>query len=404
MKLITLIRQYLKGIRLLSFVLAVMMTVSLSLCILTYAGIRYNIFEYDLVNSADVENAYYVGTIITPVDLEEKTIDEISLEKEAQIEQMREADGVENVFAIWNVNPITYNGEGISILLYEPEMLEFFPGFKDIGIDFSKNPDGCILGSKIFNGVDVGENIELTFYQPEEHTESFEVVGHIGAPYHIMSFGGAGNIVNIRHMFKTNPIILMQYSEERMAHFRTTASVFSDINYITVFEDGVTPEEQAEILSTYAGDALPQSLTATLEASAETISSELKTELPRPLFLLFSATVAYLSTLVLTFKKKEKELAVDYLCGCSKKRCGVITFCAFNLIAVVPILLNILVVLIVPELDWRGQIDLTSMMMGDQMFLLVLGYYLITAAIAVVVTIGSMAKHTPLTYLRGATQ
>jgi uncharacterized membrane protein len=175
----------------------------------------------------------------------------------------------------------------------------------------------------------------------------------------------------------------------------------------------------------------------------------LKQSLPRPLFLLSASLMAYLSILILTFKRQEKNLAMYYLCGASKRKSTMLTFITFTIIALIPILLVVAFIVSWEPLNISGEINsmyrdylreadkngthytnMEELYPGWKGFVLeqfggainnriqklinldiklvnlwiVFGFYGITALVAFLVTWLSMRKHSPLTYLRGVNE
>ena len=120
------------------------------------------------------------------------------------------------------------------------------------------------------------------------------------------------------------------------------------------------------------------------------------------MFLLISSTVAYLSILLLIIRKKAYELSVYHLTGGSKRACVMLVFLSGCIIALPALLLNTLFVLLIPQYDWTSNAYLSGISVTPDILYLVFGYYLFTVFLSGLVAAGSMAKHSPLSYLRGA--
>lgn len=400
MKTLHLFRSFFRGIRISSVLLSLMMTATILIGVLTYARIRYVTTDYTTVKETTLENAYYIQSFPDPKDLVNGNfqLGGVTIEELQAIEQ---DPSVQKIYTIRTANPLSYKDYGISIVLYEPELLYAFPELKEMGIDFSKNPNGCVLGSQLFQGIRTGDAIELEFYQPKYSTASFTVAGHIQAPYKHLTFSSSSTNSTADYLVSAQNIIIMQATDEVISRLSSLAEINYQQNYIIAFQEGVSQEQIDTVLKKVMDKGIAVSLDDITENTQAHVSKRLKQWLPRPLFLLLSATVAYLSTVLLMVRKKEKELAVWYLCGCSKPRCSGIVFVSASILAVVPILINTAFVFLAPTLDWLGILDLSGFSVTKDALLPILGYYLITVVVCLIVTRASMAKHSPLTYLRG---
>lgn len=119
------------------------------------------------------------------------------------------------------------------------------------------------------------------------------------------------------------------------------------------------------------------------------------------LFFMLVSLVSYLSMTVLTVKKKEHEMAVYYLCGVSRGRCMAIVCTANCIISLIPAVINIIIAVAVPMLADMGYIVLDGYMYKSNVYLLILGYFVLTVAVSVISTAASMGRHSPLAFLRG---
>ena len=337
------------------------------------------------------------------------------------MEAALEADErVEQVFTVRIVNPVSYEGSGISIVLYEPEMLDAFPQLKKNGVDFSESPNGCILGSKQFNKLKTGDMIELRI---RNRDIQIPVAGKMDSPYRRVSLATSSTIPRAEYLFSEGDVIIMQETPQVMEQLtELNASIAYDQNLIVRFSSGVTEQEKEEILSDLSGEYLAYSFEEMFENSNVTAEKNLKQKLPQPLFLAISAFVAYFSIMILSLKKKEKDMAVLRLCGMSRKKYGTVVFTICQLFVILPVLLCVIFLLVWPELQWSlselligyytESQTLSSVLMRVGLYIddikvdmgclpVVLGYYTLTVLISLGITVGSVARHTPLSYLRG---
>lgn len=400
MKLLKVIWEHTKGARASYLLLAVMMTFSLFVTVMLFGYLNCMRSCYDILRNNRMGEAYYI-TSQDFIDQLMHSGGELDYsEIRETLEALKEDSAVRRVLTVQTVDPVSYNGTRVSILLYNDDLLQAFPALKKLGIDFSRNPDGCILGSKLFQHVRTGQTLSLRFYYPEPHTESFPVAGHMRAPYQYLDFRVSGTAITGTDLFSSGGMILMRESEALLTRLKEVAKVNPKYTFIIEFDGKATPERKAEILEELEMKGPCPSLDSILERSEKSLRENLKAKLPLPIFLLVISTFSYFSTVILTFRKKEKERAVLYLCGCDKKRLARVTFWTLNGAAVLPVLLNLLFVWISPELDWRGILNLEDYLIDGSAVWLIVGYYLVTAGIAVLTVRSGMARHTPLTYLR----
>ena len=427
MKFIILLHKYMKNVRLSALVLALMMTWAVFGGIVAYGRAESVLSDTRVLNSAATGNAYMLMQFPSREDIMSGS----DQDKAEEMEKVLESEAlIEQVFSIRVANPVAYNGYSISIVLYEPEMLAFFPELKRMGIDFSKNPDGCILGSKTFAALNTGDTIELNFSKTANTLKqaSFQVAGHITPPYRRMSFATSASMPYAGDLFQEGDAVIMQATDTVMEQINTYARrIDCNTNLMVVFRKGTSQEEQDALLQRVAPAWFAVPLEQILSNSKQIMKNTLKQELPQPLFLAGASLVAYLSIVILTIKKKEKDIAVLYLCGASPRRCATLSFAAFQLIALFPVAVNIAIIHFWPTLSWNSAsyipIDTSSAFgvhmidyirfllrvleetrLGASSLWIVLGYYLITVVISVTVTVGTMKKHTPITYLKGASR
>lgn len=400
MKFLHLLRIYFRGIKGSAIILALMMTVSMLIGVLTFSRIQYIASEFNVVSSTTIPDAYYVEYFYSIKDYK---IGEISKITENTIKELEENPYVDNIFPIQVVNPLSYQGYSISIVLYEPGMVEAFPALQTLGIDFSSNENGCILGSKIFSGINKSNEITLEFYRPEAHTKSFEIASYLKSPYKYLSLSTSNTAATAKDLFFSGDVVLMQSTNEVMHKLEGIAEIQYNSNFILSLKDNLTDDEKQTILNEIKEKALVYPLDEIVAKTEEAVTKECKMIAPRPVFLLLAAIIAYFSNVILTVVKKEKELAIFYLCGSSKGMCILVSIVANCLITFIPVVINCLFVLLAPTYDWLGYIDLDGFFITPYAYSLIWGCFATTLAISAITVIATMHKKTPSTFLRGIT-
>ena len=260
MKFLHTLWHYQKGIRLASFVLALLLIWAIMAGVLSYARVQNLTTGLQILKSAQSENAYFSMHFSTGEELVSGDDQEMAkdLEKALEAEEM-----VQTVFSIRTVNPVSYNGTGLSITLYEPEMIEFFPALKQLGIDFSRAPDGALLGSPIFSGLEAGEEVTLHFAKQASNPkpQKFPVAGNLPTPCQKMSFNYSSTYLTAEGLFQEGEAILMQSTEQVMEKLKGYARrIDHNSNLIVVFKEGYAEEECRTLLSKLAPSNMTLSL------------------------------------------------------------------------------------------------------------------------------------------------
>lgn len=428
MKFIRLFSHYRRGIRLYSFLMAVLMTWAMLWGVSVYGRVQYLTADLDIISSADVENAYYLCYFPT----KEEFMEGKDMEYAAYTERALESDSsIETVFSIQVVTAVYIGEARVSLTLYEPEMIAFFPGLKKLGMDFSENPNGIILAGQL--SAPAGEEVVL---RVSGKKAAFSVAGQLQAPYRRMTFSVSATNPYAGDLFSDGEAVLMQRTDAVMEKLQTlTNRANYDTNLMVVFDETTTPEQQKALLKEKAAGYMAFPLAELVKNSKNQVADTLKQELPQPLFLAISATVAYLSIAVLTFQKKQQTLAQLYLCGASHRKCAAVVFSAFQMFAVVPILLNVLFIFLWPRIDWNAlspasliisdpeitawalehqeilgvisrlhRLISTSIVVRPDCLWVVFWYYILTMLVSLGTTVGVMRKYTPHTFLKGVSQ
>lgn len=402
MKFYKLLHNYFRGIRGQAILVALVLCVTAFVGVYTSASIQYITDHYTVVNSCADKNLYYFTRLYT---FDELSADPELLHKE--VAQAVEACGtssvIEHIYTTQTVNLFKYNKKFTSIVLLDPKLMDVFPGLAHIGYDFSSDPNGCILGNKIFNDFS-GQTIKLSVAGGGSN-ESIELAvnGHISSPYMHMSFSRGGTKITVEHMFQDSQCVIALANEDLLAQLRSyNVTMRYDPNYIIEFSQSATQEEVAAALAALEAKGTILSIGELLEQTREELQDALKQKLPTPMFLLIAATAAYLGAVLLILRKKGKELAYYYLCGASRAQCVTVAVAASCIVSLPMLILNTLIVLLAPEYDWLRAGGLSELTVSSFDLAVVAGYYLLTVLISLVVTFVSMARNTPLTYLRGA--
>lgn len=395
MKLYRILRTLFYRRRFSCLLIMVMQTFSMMLMLELLAMYSYTAANYRAMQSPAAERVYIVEKGLTVsdflADIEGRESDIFAVMEEAEA-----MEGVEGAYTAYIASPVSYQGERISALLYDPELTELFP---NLGLSISRDEEGVLLGNPIFR--DAQDTVTLTLGS-RRHTETYTVAGRVSAPYRYLAFYTySTKTPTVDDFFAENPFILMAASQERLALLREHTIVSADSGFVLLMQEGATEEQTQAVVSAMGEYGMVYSLTDILSESKTQMLETLKTKLPMPLFLLLAATVAYFSSLALTVKRSERVLAVYYLCGLSRRRGSCCAALAGVAVALVPTALCIGAVFLLPVLEWKGLIDLDSLLFQSWDVVPILLYFGMAVGLSFASAALSLGRHTPVSYLRG---
>ena len=392
------LRSYIKGS--LIPVAAIILAFTFSI----WTGVRAFSYYYDIslnyriVKNNTLKNAYFWAKAIGPSDFSSNSLDEFM--KQA-IERLRSDERIDKLFFISGTSPVKYKGKGITIGFYEEGITDAFPELKNMGMDFSDDPDGCILASRIFNDVRTGSDFEIICGPPGNTAVTMHSIGHLVYPYKHLYFGGGGTKLSANDLFAPGDCLLMQATETNISRFSQLTSIIYSPDILFSLKDNVTSEEINDITTWLSDYGTLDTLDSIIENSRQDLQITLKKELLRPAVFMCASLVAFFSISIYMSKMKEKELAVGYICGASRKRLTLFVVSVNCITALIPALANICFILMAPNLHWEGLLSFDGMLYSQDLIWVVILYF---AAAALVSALGvwiSIGGRSPLIYLRG---
>ena len=409
MKSLRLLVNFFKGSRASAVVVAIMLTVSLLLSVYVVAKVSYTAYDYRFLDKADVDGLVSVMSfptkdseghlvLISPRDVEER---------------YRDCEVVKGIQYFPSCTCILQNfprdmQTGIKVVLVDEDFISKFQGFKEAGVDLSLISDDsrdCIVISPYVQAYEVGDTIEAMYLN---ESVSFEVVGHSKSPYKFFSLDSSTNIdYPLGEIFypqlAVSNVVIMKRTEENERRFIPKDSYFSS-NFIIEFDTDVSEDEINRVKNELVDSGmLLTTFNEIKENTRESMKEQLRTELPLPMFLLFVSFVAYVSQLVLIFKKKKREFAVSYTCGASVRRIGMIFAVSSFIIAIPALLVNSIVVAMLKGRIRDSIVDdgiTPTLNFGTEVDLVIIGYALVSIAIAVLITRMGMRRYSPKDFLR----
>lgn len=438
MKNFRLIGSYFHGICFQSVLLVLIMSFSLLLAVNAVGRYENMYSSFDVIDSPRKNDMYYVYRIVGNSD----NTSVIEGEMKRQMDFLKNKEGIEDVYTVWQVDglfltPLSerpllpqpdLNGDGIetdeefqeyneqfikyqeaaskqraNIILYDPEMLKDFPGLSDLGIQWKKGKEQGLLLSA-FNRREYGNSAHITFYHEtkEDAFFTYDIAGIIpGNSYRSLVFDPVRDETAIQTSFgflKSTNACLLQYTEENLEKFRYTAA-HPSLNFILKFSSEMSMEERKAVFKEIEKNGYYLPLSDIVENSREEMQNSIRENLPKPLFLLAVSIVAFFSTVTLTVRKKEKEMAIFYLCGGTKRKLCIISILAFSLISLIPTLVACLYAALIKN-DLLQSTE--QLYMGSITSSFIVGFFLLALSISVGEVLASMFRKSPMEFLRGA--
>ncbi len=397
MKKIKLLGSYSRNVRFSIVVLVLMMLVVLYMVIDVVGQICYIRASYDLVSgSARSPDQLYVFQSWGSSNRSGKeTAMDIAL-------KAAKSDPAVSTYCVYYTAWVSYHGQTTNLVLYDREMIDLFPILQQNGVIFTE-PMGCVVGGEGFENTEPGDKITLEFRRGEVKNIEFPVNGKLTYPnlYFSLSETTTDGKTADSMISPGSQIIIMEANADVLVLLDEVAMVRNTTNFIFAFEAGTPDSHKEEFINKIRDVGLIVPFTEVLKNTEIAIQEKYVETLPIPLFLLLVSTTAFFSTMILIFKKKEQELAINFLCGASRKECITTVIVLFSIIALIPTLVGIGYVLYYPYIERPGYIPIPELIIDWRCILVVLAYYVLTQAFAAFAVWLQMRSHTPLGLLRG---
>ncbi|MGN0378487.1 MAG: hypothetical protein ACI4EU_02730 [Butyrivibrio sp.] len=401
MKFFYLLHNFFKKIRFPSIVLAIMMSFSILMGTMTVSRIRSVTYNYNVIKNTSPQ-LFLAEVFLSSDDYKSPGISGQKTKK--LIDSLESLPAVNYAYTICIANPVSFNGKGTSIVLIDPHMLTDFPALENMGLDYSACENGCILAGNAFDSVS-GDTIELEFYNPDNHTESFTVCGHMSYPAKMINLSHSKTAATTADdiLIDTNSVI-MQATDEVLDRLSQISQITFENNCIFSLDSNASEEEIERITEFTDNYGKAVQFSVIEQNTRHDLTTRMKELLPRPMFLLLASIIAYLSMTILLFKRKEKELSICYLCGFGTAKCAVLSVAAAVVISAVPTLANMIFILVFYCLSRKGMISSEGFYISGSSLLPVALYFVLTVIVSAVAVVISMRHKTPASYIRSVSE
>lgn len=398
MKQWTLIRSFYSHMKGPSIMMALMMTISLFILTIGVGRYRYFTYAQEQLLRSGLDNAHYITHFGSDKPDEDEIQDEIKI--------IKQKAGVKSILYTCSVNPLVYNDEGFSLVLYPSETLHALPlgmqpdaVFSGTGLD----EDGgiqAVAASTVFSNASVGDRLIID-NGSKNASFPIRITGKLPYPFFTASFNSAGDI-GADAFISTTPLLIAKDTPETRKVLETVPGLFyyTSTNYFLEFSDDTAPEQRSALLEELGQDHYILSYDELVVSTEKTVQKNLPLCLPVPLFLLFIATMCLLSTSLLMVEKKANENAVWFLCGCSKRRCFLTMFVSLGLPGLLAAALNILFIVLYPILGEREILNIGQMYIDPWNILVILIYLVCVWVISLVIPYFLQYRKSPIESVR----
>lgn len=372
----------LKENRIYNILLVLMISVSLFLTVFFLSVFNSYSYDYYFLEGAELDRLYYVmnkSSAFSDGDFSTQTSPIVT-----------ENEAVEKIYQLTHIGI----DRDTRIIMADEALFLEFPTFKKASVDAS------LMQS--YNDV-----IGLSPLSRDSAPDGFNVVGYSNAPYKFFSFGARSNsdfpFSNIFKSYSTGAVYVAKDSKELRDAYKDR--MISDAHYVIKFKESATDEQKDALfkeLEVYG--CTQRSFLNISQATKSAVISQIKENLPMPLFLLAVSSIAYLSALVLVFKKKEKDFSIFYVCGCSKGRMIILTIASCLFMILPALIINLLIFSLWYPISSLIRFQSVSLYINGYSYLVMLLYSLLTVIIAVTTTLVNMKKYSPIEFLKGVSE
>ena len=401
MKYISRVISCTRGMRILVIFIVIVLTIVMLIGIMSLVYINDSLLEYKIVRNNQLKNAYYYARAIVYSDLIDKKIDHTLKDTYFSI---KNNPLIESAYTTIVANFIRYKGGIYSLILYDPGLVTAFPGIETLGIKFYGEENECVLSSRAFNDLKIGDTFEAELYFGNEtNTLSFRVSSHLVSPYKQLEFGGSGTILIASDLFSNNPGIILQADEVTIDYLEQISDVKYYPDVLFTIKEGVSDSDISIFLESLRTTGTVESLDDIIANTEELIKRSFMRIVIRPTVYLISSLFALFSIIVLMVRKKSLEMAVAYMIGASKKDLVALVVGVCIIITAVPTVVNVAFVLTAPALNWKGSV--LGYVIGEEyissnLVWIVMLYFVLAVLVSVIAMIVSMSDKSPLELLK----
>ena len=318
------------------------------------------------------------------------------------IDTIKNSEIVDKVYTIRYTDTFMYQDLYFGIILYDDDFLEAFPMLRKYGIDFSKNPDGVILSHKVFDDLNTGDLFEMTSITNGK-TIPLTCAGHMKYPYKYISLNGISSDMYADVVFDNDTIMIMRVDDDTIGFLEGYTSIDYKTGAIFTVKKDASEEQINILLRQINSNGFVERLNNILSRSKRIIDENIKTYMLLPMFLVFASVFSYASITIVNVFKIQRDMAISYLCGASKRQLFITLLSSCAVLCAVPCILTTLYIIYAPQFQKTGDnlgVIPENAIIIDQIWIVV-AFFILTIIVSFATTLFSMGRKSPLAYLRG---
>ena len=343
MKSIRLICQFYHKSKFLLLLLTVILTVSCFFLLYTAGTVKYLRYTRDMFSDFLPNNSFCINYGTT---LEYGGDMELYIEEQhALIKSLKANPLIKEIAYMRHTGTLKYNEENVTVFLYNDILWERLFSFQTADISSLENKSGaipCITACSHFKEAEDSQSILLRaeYDVSGKNPLMFQIASHVPYPYYIPAFLTAGTMQSTDEFFSSGQYVVIRETEENLSKLKGITPIYPCVSLFITFHEHAPQGDIEAFLQDLRNTYSIESAASIYENTEKSIASRRLKLLPMPVFLLVVSSAAFLSLSVLLLHKKEKEHAIYYLCGYSRRKVFLMSLCALGIPAFAAAILN----------------------------------------------------------------
>ncbi|MDO3410373.1 hypothetical protein QWJ34_11420 [Saccharibacillus sp. CPCC 101409] len=385
--------------------LLLMIVLTLALFVLTYliGLIRYQNYSRTLLEQAEINNSVYLKLAVDDNQMAQDMYGTFSAIARTY-EEIADWPGIKEIISIYSYGSMKIDGINYQMLVYNDALLRhfsmavdgrWFPD-KPVSVD---QPLPIVLGGTGFSDFETGDVLTAEYSRTQKPI-SLNVYGKVKYPGYTLSLSNGSTIILSDYLLSDQPVILVRDEPSLLSRLDTSDQVMIDRNAWVVFENGLSEQQQGELLTRLGSYGSYHTYEDIITASRESHIEQLKEILPIPLFLFFSAFSCLFSISSLYVMRNAQNQILYFFCGCSRKRMIGILAQGLFMIFLPPALLNLLFILFYPTISQADWLNLHQVVLDGTSVSLVLLFLAVLLVFLLLPALMISRRHTPMQLYR----
>ena len=195
----------------------------------------------------------------------------------------------------------------------------------------------------------------------------------------------------------------MLADDKRLEEIKGQGRVLLNMDILFTVREDTTEEQIGSFMTELRKDGYAESMETILENSRKATVESIKAYLLLPLFLVIASLIAYFSIVIINVFKKQREMAVSYLCGATKKDLYMTMLGYCLAVSVIPAVICAVWILMGPlwQYEWKELPMVSTFVVTSDQLWVVLGFFILTVIVSFAAVLISMGRKSPVEYLRG---